>query len=357
MPEMPVENGKLLLRSLFRRAAEMRQPVSGTFEITSRCNLDCGMCYIRKPAGDADARREELSTRDWVKLAREAVDNGMIFLLLTGGEALLRPDFFDIYEPLTYLGLRISLFSNGNLITREMARRLGQRPPGRMEISLYGATRLTYERVTRVPGSYEACLVGIENLLAEGIRPVIKVTVTQSNIGEIEAIQDKVRSWNLPVYAGWLLSPPRQGACNELDQFRASIPESVALEQAYPENTMVFGATQAICESSNEGSFYCDAGRNSFVISASGAMNVCLDLCLPALKPMEIGFAEAWRQLGRFVESVPTAPYCSSCELEPDCPRCPAWSYATSGSFTEPVPYLCEIAVERRRRRGSGTGS
>lgn len=50
-----------LMREFQRRASEIRQPVNGTFELTERCNLSCGMCYVRQPSGDAAVRARELS--------------------------------------------------------------------------------------------------------------------------------------------------------------------------------------------------------------------------------------------------------------------------------------------------------
>ena len=95
---LPTDYGPLV-HELHRRAAAQRQPVNGTFELTERCNLDCRMCYVRHSAGDAARRTKELSASAWLELARQAIDNGMVFLLLTGGEVFLRPDFFEIYTP------------------------------------------------------------------------------------------------------------------------------------------------------------------------------------------------------------------------------------------------------------------
>src|SRR5665811_821470 len=94
-----------LVTELHRLAAARRQPVNDTFELTNRCNLACRMCYVRHAAGDTAQRPRELSANEWLALAREAMNNGMVFLLLTGGEVFLRPDFFEIYEPLTRMGL------------------------------------------------------------------------------------------------------------------------------------------------------------------------------------------------------------------------------------------------------------
>ena len=114
-------------RSMLERATANRQPVSGTFELTARCNLACGMCYIRKPANDRYERSHELSAAQWVDVTQQAVAAGMVFLTLTGGEILIRKDFFDLYEPMTQMGLVITLFTNATAITPAVAKRLAQR--------------------------------------------------------------------------------------------------------------------------------------------------------------------------------------------------------------------------------------
>jgi len=134
-----------LVRELHRRAAILRQPVNGTFELTERCNLTCRMCYVYQAPSDRVRRATELSAAAWLEMAHHAVDNGMVFLLLTGGEVFLRPDFFELYTPLTRMGLVVTLFTNGTLITGTLAARLAEAPPGRTEITLYGATAATYE--------------------------------------------------------------------------------------------------------------------------------------------------------------------------------------------------------------------
>src|ERR1017187_3414868 len=185
---LPSDYGPLV-RELHRRAAARRQPVNGTFELTERCNLACRMCYVCQAPGDAARRAKELSAAAWLELAHQAVDNGMVFLLLTGGEVFLRPDFFELYTPLTRLGLILTLFTNGTLITDAIAQRLGEAPPSRTEITLYGATAATYEAVTGVPGSYARCRAGIEALVKHRVSLRLKATITRQNVGELDALR------------------------------------------------------------------------------------------------------------------------------------------------------------------------
>lgn len=217
----------VLLQEVTRQAGMRRQPINGTFELTHRCNLGCHMCYVRHPAGDPKQKEREMSSTGWLELACQSVEMGLLSLLITGGEIFLRPDFFEIYEPLTRMGLLITLFTNGTLITQPIAKRLSQSPPNNIEITLYGATEKTYEAVTRVRGSYARCCAGIEEILKSGIQLTLKSTITQQNASEIEAMEQMARNWGVPYFNGWLLFPRHDGGNSDLNTCRLPTSECI----------------------------------------------------------------------------------------------------------------------------------
>ena len=96
------------------KGARLGLPIAGNFELTSRCNFQCKMCYVH------DQKNVDLSAEEWISIGKSAVDQGMVFLLLTGGEPFLRPDFCEIYEALYKMGLLISINTNGSLIDDSM---------------------------------------------------------------------------------------------------------------------------------------------------------------------------------------------------------------------------------------------
>jgi len=348
---LPVDYAPLV-RELHRRAGAQRQPVNGTFELTERCNLACRMCYVCQAPGDGARRTQELSAAAWLALAREAVDSGLVFLLLTGGEVFLRPDFFDIYTPLTRMGFILTVFTNGTLITEAIAARLAEAPPSSTEITLYGATAATYEAVTGIPGSYARCCAGIETLVKHRVPLALKSTLTRRNVGELEAMRQMAHHWGLPFSASWELFKRRDGGRSEVEDCRMSAAECVALEATDRASATEWTET-ALRESplGNDRNFRCQAGRVAFVINARGEMNACVALPQPTVHPLEIGFRAAWEQVQHFVDSAPPlAPLCAACEVRAFCPRCPAWSELETGALNEPVPYLCEIARARKKR-------
>ena len=335
---------------MLRRADLNRQPAYGAFEITSRCNLSCRMCYVRHAAGDRTQAAKELPASTWLRLAHQAVDSGMVFLLLTGGEIFLRRDFFDIYEPLTRMGLVLSLFTNGTLITKNIAARLAQAPPSRTEITLYGATAATYEAVTKVPGGYAACCAGIEALVSHGIPLGLKTTITKQNVGELDAMRLMAHNWGMSFSASWLLAKRPDGTPSNVEDCRLSASECVSLEST--DSASANEWSELIPRESVVGTrknFYCHAGKSAFVINPIGEMNVCLVLNQPTARPLETSFIESWKQVQQYVDSAPPViSECSDCDAITCCARCPAWSLIETGTLTDPVPYLCEIARARK---------
>ena len=350
MKELPNDYGTLT-RELLNRAAIQRQPAYGTFELTNRCNLICNMCYVRHPAGDKVIRQKELTSFEWLEIARQAKDNGMVFLLLTGGEIFLRRDFFEIYEPLTRFGFIITLFTNSTLITDDIADRLAQIPPTCIETTLYGATNITYEKVTGIPGSYSRCCVGIESLIKRGIKPSLKATITQQNIHELDAMREMSKVWGLPFKAGWILTGRPDGGASDVVACRLSACDCVELETSNKASPSQWDKMTLRKPPSDNNNFNCVAGKSAFYINPFGEMGVCLDLPLPAARPLNIGFIKAWEEIQKIVDSASLlSKTCYECSARGYCQRCPAWSYIENKTLNEPVSYLCEISHARKKR-------
>src|SRR3990172_897076 len=170
-----------------------RSPLQGTLEITPRCNNRCVHCYVTHCPVEPD--KKELSYQEYRHLLDVLAEAGCIWLIITGGEPMVRKDFLDIYTYAKEKGFIIVLFTNGTLITPEIADHLGRWRPKTVEITMYGATRETYERVTGVPGSFERCVRGIE-LLAERRIPLalkaMALTINRHEINDIKKYAQKL---------------------------------------------------------------------------------------------------------------------------------------------------------------------
>ncbi len=170
-----------------------RFPYSCQWEVTCRCNLHCVMCYtdcFNRP----EAIRQELATAEILRIMDELAEAGTLELCLTGGEPLARPDFFQLYEHAIRCGFLVTVFSNGTLITEAHADRFAALRPHRVEISLHGMTRETFEHITLGQGSYDRCLQAIRLLLDRQIPLVLKSTAMTLNQREILDVKQYVES-------------------------------------------------------------------------------------------------------------------------------------------------------------------
>ncbi|MBQ7049235.1 MAG: radical SAM protein, partial [Firmicutes bacterium] len=193
---------------LFAKAGAMGIPLSGTFELTSRCNLDCKMCYIHKRANDKAVINKEMSAEKWLVIAKEAQQAGMLHLLLTGGEPFIRPDFKEIYAGCRKLGLLVSINSNATLIDQDMLEFLISMPPARINITLYGASAETYGTLCGDPTAYQRVVDTILALKKAGILVKLNFSTTQYNKHDLNVVHDFAQEHNIPLQAVTYMYPP-----------------------------------------------------------------------------------------------------------------------------------------------------
>src|SRR5271169_1293931 len=147
-----------------QRTSGKRVPMEVSIEVTRRCPLECLHCYNNLPMSDPAARAAELTFEEHCRLLDELVEAGCLWLLYTGGEIFARKDFLEIYTEAKKRGFLITLFTNGILINERVADHLAKYPPFSVEITMYGATRETYEALTQVRGSFDRCMRAIDLL-------------------------------------------------------------------------------------------------------------------------------------------------------------------------------------------------
>src|SRR5699024_3671624 len=186
-------------------------PLHGTFELTSRCNFDCKMCYVHGLENNERLKQEELSVDQWITIAREAKECGTLFLLLTGGEAMLREDFVEIYSKLSTMGFRIVVNSNGSMLTDEILKYFRKHPPARVNISLYGVSEETYIKLCGIAAKSRVT-ENIRKLKQIGISVRTIMTATPYNYEDMEEIYEFSKKEDTFFEVGTYMFPPiRQG--------------------------------------------------------------------------------------------------------------------------------------------------
>ena len=349
-------------RELQEAVGARRVPLSGAIEVTRRCPLACQHCYNNLPMRDGDARRRELSLEEHCRILDEIADAGCLWLLYSGGEIFARRDFLDIYRHARARGFLITLFTNGTLITPRIADALGATRPFAIEVTLYGRTQETYERLTGIPGSYGKCLQGIERLLERGLPLTLKTVAVTLNRHELRAMQRFAEDeLGVPFKFDEMMSPRLDCSQSPL-AVRLSPEECVALDledgKRMAEWRLFHERFSHVAPppGSDDAAYQCGGGANSFAINPYGEMSLCVLSQRDRYDLRRGSFRDGWE---RFLDQVrgrkiTRLTKCVSCELKAMCGMCPANGELENGDAEAPVEFLCEVAHLRAHTFGFG---
>jgi radical SAM protein with 4Fe4S-binding SPASM domain len=342
-----------LAARLRAKAARERIPVEGSLELTARCNLACRHCYVNQPEIVDAARPEELTTGQWRDLLDRIADAGCLWLGITGGEPLLRPDFDAIYRHARRRGFLVTLLTNGTLIDDRIAGLLAELPPLVVEVSLYGHTAPTYERVTGVPGSHAACHRGIEALASRGLPYRLKATVTRENVHELEDLRAFAADRGIEFRFDGLLNRRLDGGPLPAE-LALPAAELARLELADRRGRQGWEDRVAQQRAAPPSPHVCAAGVSAFHVDWAGRLMPCLMARSPAVPLLEQSFRDGWDgPLREVVDGWAAADtICRGCALAACCDACPGWSQLEGGDATRPVERLCRVAEERARALG-----
>ena len=355
-PHIPLTPYSEFSLRLHEKVTGQHIPIAGSLEVTERCNLRCAHCYINLPAGDQLASKDELTRTEIQNILDQIVDQGCLWLLLTGGEPFLRPDFLDIYTYAKRKGLLLTLFTNGTTLTPRIAHHLAEWRPFAIEITLYGRTQETYERVTGIPGSYDRCMRGIELLLERNLPLTLKSMVLTLNQDEILDIKSFATSLGVDFRFDPVLNVRLDGG-RQPSEFRIPSEQVVALDLADEKRLQGwrdFSEKFSGPPSNPEYIYHCGAGLGSFHVDSYGQLSACMMARTPNYDLHRGTFLEGWNDFMPQVRSQRWSRQvaCQSCELISLCGQCPGWSQMESGDQQTPVAYLCQIAYKRAEAFG-----
>lgn len=351
-----------LRRYFYQKAAANLLPIGGTFELTPRCNMNCRMCYIRMSEAQMCHRGTERTAEDWIALGKACADQGMLFLLLTGGEPFLRQDFRQIYTELKNLGLMISINTNATLIDEQTVRWLCEDVPAKVSVTLYGGSNETYRRLCGHPSGFDAATRAVDMMKEAGILVHINSSFTRLNEPDMEAIVSFAKSRDLPISSTTYMFPPvrsaRDGKADDTVRFS---PEEAGRAQARAEQLILdsgplmhrlkmlhHGCADRStlddgCDRSTSEKMGCMAGKASFWVTWDGRMTPCGMMNEPVAYPFETGFADAWQRIVEETDKLMLPAKCSGCTMRSACMVCGALCAAESDGCTHAQPrYLCE---------------
>ena len=357
-----LEGATTVERMLLDQAKCTRTPANGSIELLPLCNMNCDMCYVRLSKKEMEAKGRLRTADEWLEVGRQMKDAGVLFLLLTGGEPFLYPDFRRLYLELRKMGMIITINTNGTLIDEDLAEFFGKYKPRRVNITLYGADEDAYTNLCHYPGGYEKTLQGIR-LLRENDEDVkVSSSLAQTNKSDLDRLLDIGETLGIPVWVDTYMMP----ATRERDlpynmQVRLE-PEEAAREgiramkrvlgpELFPQyvRQSVERADHPEPAEAKPGHMSCMAGQCSFTINWQGEMRPCVILTEPAISVFEFGFKAAWKYIVEETHKILLNEKCSTCHMRHLCRTCAASALLETGSYDGVPDYMCRYAGESLR--------
>jgi len=342
---------------------EVPAPRLIAWEITRACNLRCAHCR-----GDSEVRRYkgELSTSECFSLVDDILNVGRPIIILTGGEPLLRADFFDIASYCSSKGLRVTVGTNGTLITGEMALKMKAVPIARVGISIDFPTAERQDAFRGVPGAFQAALDGVRNVIEAGLEVQINTTVTKLNVDYLDDLLELALEVGAVAMHPFLLVPTGRGkglraeelppeqyerVLNWVYDKQADLGKRLFLKptdaphymrvvaQRGKGNDQAAGSSRGGMNALTRG---CLAGTGFCFISHVGRVQGCGYLDLEAGNVRRQSLADIWRSSPLFNELRDYSNIkgkCGICDYRLICGGCRARAYEQTGDYLAEEPY------------------
>lgn len=349
-------------------AAQRHVPLGGTFELTPRCNLRCKMCYIRLDKYQMDLIGREKTAEEWIALAKDAADAGTLNLLITGGEPFIREDFEEIYTALSTMGFIITLNTNAALMTPDLLKLFKKYPPTATNVTLYGASSQTYEKICGNPDGFHKTLNGLDMLSQVPTELEVRTTFIKDNRHELAELRTIANRYTKRFAINVMVNKAVRGAGTDVENCRLTPSQMFDITEANSEyyktlNKPIEIALEKNLDTDNhvQAKEYgfdlppkiitCLAAKSMYWVTWDGKMLPCGSFSNPYTLPFEEGFKQAWDRLPFLFEDILPPQECIKCEYaDGKCSNCPAILQTESGSFDKISKFICEIANERSIR-------
>lgn len=345
---------------MLQRASLRQRPINGTLELLPLCNMNCDMCYIRLSRHEVEMEGGLRTADEWIRLGREMAQAGVLFLLLTGGEPLLFPDFRKLYKELKSMGMILTINTNGTLLDEEWTDFFGRYKPRRINITLYGSNDAAYEKLCHYPGGFSRTLKAIRLLRVQKVDVKINGSVTKFNRDDMDAIYQIGRDFDIPVHMDTYMLPGIHERGLPFEHQSRLMPEDAAAadirmrKREMETEAFVRYAEETVAHTEKKDVLYpaqitCLAGNCSFAISWRGEMRPCVTFEKPLVPVFDMGFEAAWTEISRNAKSLKVSDTCVRCPLRPACKTCPASACLETGSYDGVPEYLCRYTKEMVR--------
>ncbi len=362
-----------LEKHLIDKANAAYQPITANFELTPECNLQCDMCYIRLTHGETKAQGGVKGSADWFELARQLKEAGTLFILLTGGEPMLHPQFCEIYTTLRSMGFIITINTNGTMITEQMCRETFYEKPRRVNVTLYGTNGDTYHNLCHNRQAFDQTIRGLRLLRKYDIDTKINLSMTPANASEYDGLMAVADELGFPVVSNSYMFPGHRSSCDEWKynpETRISPMEAARLNNLFYRYKLgedyQAHAKQSTWQATKgpaaiEGyRLNCRAGRSAMWIDWRHHLTPCVMMETPCVNlvtgdvsdvngkvyPNQCNpgnIMDAWEWLTKECLKLPAIEECKGCRLQKICQVCYASAILEKRNLGK-INYLCDMA-------------
>ncbi len=326
------------------RAFALGVPLSVHFDLTWRCNERCIHCYL-----DHDDHGE-VTTAEVKHILDQLASAGTFFLILSGGEPMLRQDFFELVEYARRVMFSVKIKTNGMLIGERQAERLRELAIESVQISVYSHRSEVHDAITKVRGSLQRTLSGIRLLRDRGVQVSMAGVLMRQNMADYKEVQRLAESMGVGFTLDPTITPKLDGDTSILD---LRIPNSI-LPDLFRDTTLVSEADEfcapAEVDASALEALPCSAGHTACYISPYADVFPCVQFPLPTGNLRKQSFSEVWQrsEAMKSVRAIRVSDLhtCSSCGNVATCSRCPGLAYM-EGDMRGPSSVDCEKSFAR----------
>jgi radical SAM protein with 4Fe4S-binding SPASM domain len=334
-----------LLFEMNQKALGLAIPISVHLDVTYRCNERCVHCYL-----DHDDHGE-MTTSEIRDVLAQLADAGVFFLTLSGGEVLMRRDFFALVEHARGLLFNVKVKTNGVMIREPEAKRLRELGVEQVQISVYSHRAEVHDAITKLPGSLKRTVEAVRFLKSQGLKVVIANVLMARNFGDHAGVMALAHELGVPYTLDPTITPKMDGDTSIL-HLRVGGSD---LKQIFHERALV-GDVEEFCapppppgDDIMDG-YPCSAGHTACYISPYGDVFPCVQFPLPCGNVRKQKFVDIWRDSGQLKEvrsiRARDLPVCSSCAHVGTCTRCPGLAYM-EGNMRGPSAADCEKSFQR----------
>ena len=350
-------NYNRFIREAMKTARANDTPISGCFELTPLCNLDCKMCYVH--LSDPAVKERMLTGDEWIALMEQAIAHGMLNALLTGGECLTHPDFKQIYMYLIEQGVSARVKTNGILLNGDMIALFTEYPPYVVDVSLYGCDGESYKAVTG-HDVFETVTANIRAAIAAGLHLRILITPSAYMLPWVDDIMAYAGTFGSDdVIVNAMLTEANPDTGRSIEEFGLSLEENTRIYRKYrdmfpreiksqtEEEAELLGDIPESEPHILDRGLYCNGGRTGFAVNWDGTMGPCVDfprdvICADGKR---LGFEAAWQKVNQGVKSYTVPKECHRCSYNSKCHYCP------TQHKPQAAEHLCDSAVCVWRKR------